>query len=84
MENKTSPQIEETLRQSIEEVQRPSRRTFLTLTVAASGAAALWYFSKPFASASAAERSADAPSTVTVVKFHLPARTWVKRQFLTS
>jgi peptide-methionine (R)-S-oxide reductase len=69
MENKTSPQIEETLRQSVEEVQQPSRRTFLTLAVAASGAAALWYLPKPFASASAAERSADAPSTVTVVKF---------------
>jgi SelR domain len=69
MENKTSPQIEETLRQSVEEVRQPSRRTFLTLTFAASGAAALWYLPKPFASASAVERSADAPSTVTVVKF---------------
>lgn len=69
MENKTSPQIEEPLRQSVEEVQQPSRRAFLAFAVAASGAAALWYLPRPFASASAAERSADVPSTVTVVKF---------------
>jgi hypothetical protein len=37
MENKTSPQTKETVGQTVEQVRQSSRRTFLTLTVAASG-----------------------------------------------
>jgi hypothetical protein len=69
MENKTSPQTKETVGQTVEQVRQSSRRTFLTLAVAASGGAALWFLRKPSASAAAAERSVDAPSIVTVVKF---------------
>lgn len=69
MENKTSPQTKETVGQTVEQVRKSSRRTFLTLAVTASGGAALWYLRKPSASAAAAQRSVDAPSIVTVVKF---------------
>jgi peptide-methionine (R)-S-oxide reductase len=69
MENKTSPQTKETVGQTVEQVRQSSRRTFLTLAVTASGGAALWSLRKPSASAAAAERSVDAPSIVTVVKF---------------
>jgi hypothetical protein len=37
MENKTSPQTKETVGQTVEQVRQSSRRTFLTLAVAASG-----------------------------------------------
>jgi hypothetical protein len=37
MENKTSPQTKETVEQTVEQVRQSSRRTFLTLAVAASG-----------------------------------------------
>jgi peptide-methionine (R)-S-oxide reductase len=69
MENKTSPQTKETVGQTVEQVRQSSRRTFLTVAVTASGGAALWSLRKPSASAAAAERSVDAPSIVTVVKF---------------
>ena len=69
MENKTSPQTKGTVGQTVEQVRQSSRRIFLTLAVTASGGAALWSLQKPSASAAAAERSADAPSIVTVVKF---------------
>jgi peptide-methionine (R)-S-oxide reductase len=69
MGNKTSPQTKETVGQTVEQVRKSSRRTFLTLAVAASGGAALWSLRKPSANAAAAERSVDAPSIVTVVKF---------------
>jgi peptide-methionine (R)-S-oxide reductase len=69
MENTTSLQTEETVGQPVENVPQPSRRTFLTLAIAASAGAALWSLPKPFASAAAAERSVGAPSSVTVVKF---------------
>src|SRR5260370_27103524 len=69
MENKTSPQTKQTVGQTVEQVRQSSRRTFLTLAVAASGGAALWPLRKPSASAAAAERSADTPSIVTVLKF---------------
>jgi hypothetical protein len=69
MENKTSPQTKETVGQTVEQVRQSSRRTFLTLAVTASGGAALWSLRKSSASAAVAERSVDAPSIVTVVKF---------------
>ena len=69
MENNTSPKTDETIGQTVEQVRQPSRRTFLTLAVAASGGAALWSLRKSFVSVAAAERSADASSIVTVVKF---------------
>ena len=36
MEDKTSPKTEEAVGQTVEQVRQPSRRTFLTLAVAAS------------------------------------------------
>src|SRR5260370_9392167 len=70
MENKTSPQTKETVGHSVEQVRQSSRRTFLTLAVAASGGAALWSLRKPSASATAAERGVDTPSIVTVAELH--------------
>jgi hypothetical protein len=84
MENKTSPQTKETVGQALEQVRQSSRRTFLTLAVAASGGAALWSLRKPSASAAAAERSVDAPSIVTVVKFSSSGANLGKETFLTS
>jgi hypothetical protein len=44
MENKTK----ETVGQTVEQVRQSSRRTLLTLAVAASGGAALWFLRKAF------------------------------------